>query len=425
MKRPKNISSLFVMILFVAVLALNLYRTAAAQQPPPQRPTDDEVKALIDQLDTQGPGSFTVRQRAEAKLTDFVTSNLLTRAQLSIIRSYPGNPPLELQQRKERILSRWVTSFAPAREILNCVKFETLERSAGRDWYYKIDGFYGGANTGDPDVTELYKRYEAVRNAVLAADTGRLMHTLTELKNWVDDPNRFDKFYLHHDKDLQRRATRKEVTDKIQQAIDQVQKFVQDIGAGSNDAMPPPRQKIPVQGQGAVNAGRTLRLALDSNPVMPGELDVFMPDYDFALSQPPLGYQFVGELFDILPDPMLGITGTVSLGIEYGQTQLFGNPVVDPSLLRIARLANGRMELLDNYANDTNNFVITGFYTPESKFSGSDQFGEFAVVQPAAVPEPGILTLVGIGVLCLCLYGWRRRKILSDHSSKSPSRVTN
>jgi hypothetical protein len=41
------------------------------------------------------------------------------------------------------------------------------------------------------------------------------------------------------------------------------------------------------------------------------------------------------------------------------------------------------------------------------------------------VPEPSPLVLLGLGILCLFLYGWRRWKILSDHSSKSSSRVTN
>src|SRR5262249_24508685 len=94
--------------------------------------------------------------------------------------------------------------------------------------------------------------------------------------------------------------------------------------------------------------------------------------------------------------------GRVAVGIEYGEHQLFGNPAVDPSSLRIARLANGRMELLDDYINDTDNHIITGFYTPESQSSGLDQFGEFAVVQ--AVPEPSALTLAAICALCACLF---------------------
>lgn len=401
MKRSENLLSLLGVILFVATLAFGFCRTAAGQ-------TEDEVKSLIDQLDTQdGAQALAARQAAEKQLEDYIKMNRLTPALLGTLRTYPVGPPLELLRRKEKILATWTTRFPAVSNVIDSVKFETTEYFF-RDWFFQFDGFFGGANVGEPDVVELERRYEAIRNALLAADTPRVVAALEALRNWVGDEQRFPNFSLKRDKDRRVNATRLEVIAKIDQAINEAQNAIRAINIGSNNVMPPPRQPIPMQRQGAIDTGRTLRLALSADPITPGGLDVFMPTYDLALAQPPAGYQFVGEIFDLLATDGLEVTGMVSVGIEYGQTQLFGNPVVDPSMLRMARLANGRAEILPDFINDTSNFVITAFYTPESASSGRDQFGEFAIIQ---VPEPSTLIPLGTGILCFGYHAcWRRKQ---------------
>ena len=131
--------------------------------------TDAEIRGLIDRLDTQGPGSLDARRRATETLEGFIRNNRLTPAQFEILRTYPPGPALELLRRKELILSRWTTQFPTVAMAIDRTRFETLPRSIDRDWFFKIDGFFGGANIGDATVVGYYQRYEDARNALAAA----------------------------------------------------------------------------------------------------------------------------------------------------------------------------------------------------------------------------------------------------------------
>ena len=47
---------------------------------------------------------------------------------------------------------------------------------------------------------------------------------------------------------------------------------------------------------------------------MPGTIGTFMPDYDFVIGRPTPGFQYVGEVFDLLGSDTLDLTGaTVTL----------------------------------------------------------------------------------------------------------------
>jgi hypothetical protein len=94
----------------------------------------------------------------------------------------------------------------------------------------------------------------------------------------------------------------------------------------------------------------------------------------------------VGEIFDFQADSNLRVQDTVSIAIEYGETQLMGNPAIDPSILQLVRIANGQA-IFPHSFNDLSAHVISGSYhiTPGEL----DQFGEFAVVCSQFLsPEP-------------------------------------
>jgi hypothetical protein len=356
------------------------------------------VRADIDRL--VGTNTFRDRLAAQKTLEGFIANNRLTPAQYGILRTYPAMPDSEQTLRKGFVLLTWNKTFPSVGAAIDQTRFQTLERSVGRDWFFKVDGFFGGADTGNPVVVGYYQRYEDARNALVTADTAQAFAKVEALRNYVLDPMNFDRFNLATDPNLRNRVTQVQAAAVFDQAINATQQAIRDINLGSNNVMPPPRQPVPVQGQGAIDVGRTLQLALSNAPVMPGGLDVLLTPYDLALSVPPPGFAFVGEVFDLRATDGLDITGsTVALGIEL-------DPSTNLSGLRMARLANGRMQLLDDFVIDPSTFTVTGFYQPESASSGEDQFGEFAVVR--AVPEPAGIVMMGFGVLGLVGYGYRR-----------------
>jgi hypothetical protein len=118
----------------------------------------------------------------------------LTAAQLGILRTYPQNPPLEVLQRKENILATWSKEFPSVQKVLDGARVSDINESAV-DISFKIDGFEGSIPAPDDadikDVKQLMRLYEAARNALTAADTGKVEESLTKLKNFVADPNKF------------------------------------------------------------------------------------------------------------------------------------------------------------------------------------------------------------------------------------------
>jgi hypothetical protein len=91
------------------------------------------------------------------------------------------------------------------------------------------------------------------------------------------------------------------------------------------------------------------------------------------------------------------VSGTVEIAIEYGARQSWGPSIVDPQALSIVRVADGRLEFLSTDLNDTAADVITALYMANATIPGSDQFGEFALVEQ--IPEPSSAMLLAIGML--------------------------
>ena len=356
-------------------------------------PTDAEVRRQIDLLDSP---TYTVRRQATETLEGYIRNNRLTPAQLGILRTYPMNPTLELLRRKERILATWTARFPAVGAAIDGVRFENISVIC-LDWDYRFGPFYGGAGSNDDDpshgfAVRLYQRYAAARNALLAADTAQAVAALRALRTYVND--NFDQLFLWTDAAHSTVATKQQVLARIDQAITDTQNAIQQIQIGSGNVQPPPRQPRQIQQGGAIDMGRTLKLALLQAPVVGGGLDVFLTPYEFTLAAPPAGYRFAGELFGLTSTDTLDVSGnTITVGLEYGSTDLAGEPIVDPFELRVARLSNGRSEILADSTPDTAGSVVTASYQPSPGSFGADQFGEFVLVRPSAPPPPCTATL--------------------------------
>jgi PEP-CTERM motif len=352
--------------------------------------TDQQVRDLIDLLNAP---TFAVRENAQKTLEGFIANNRLTPEQYGILRTYPQNPPLELLRRRNAVLATWTWKFPAVRQAVDETKLLTLDRSWGRDWYFKIGGFFGGANTGDPTVVKACQLYEAASNALLSADTATAVAKVTELRNYILDPKNFPSFNLASNADLSQRITRQQAAAVFDMAIDSTMKAVQQIRIGSNNVKPPPQGAAPVNHGGLVNIGLTPSLFLSGPPVTPGALAIFQPTADLALSQPPAGYKFVGEIFELRAIDGLDVTGRdVTFGIELA-------PSIDLTGLALARLANGQLDVLSDSVVDPMTHTVSATYLAESLASGQDQFGTFAVV--CAVPEPASVALLGMSLVFL------------------------
>jgi len=360
--------------------------------------TDDDVRKLIDKLDSD---DFNTRTDAQETLEKFISDNKLTAAQLGILRTYPQNPPLEVLKRRENILATWTEKFPSVQKVLDGVRVSDINESAV-DISFKIDGFEGSiAAPEDSDIKEvkqLMLLYEATRNALVAADTGKVEDALTKLKTFVADPNKLKGvIYL---KGLDEAKT-EDVVNELQQSLTNTQKAIQDIKIGSNNVQPPPRQPVPMK-KGALDSGRTLAVLLGTDPLVAGGLDIFMPPLDLTLYPLLPGYRYASDIFDILATDGGEISGGVSIGIQYGSE-------FDALSLRLLRQANGSGEILplSSCSNDSVHSIFTCTYFPDFSLSGPDQFGEFALV--TATPESATVLLSAIGLLGVVLLRLRRR----------------
>ena len=140
-----------------------------------------------------------------------------------------------------------------------------------------------------------------------------------DLKTFVD--NNFNSLDIYTDAAFMNKATKAQLLNAIQKAIDDTPAAVDKIKIGSNNVqLQPPREPEQVN-QTTLPASLTLQLSLMNNPLAAGGLDIFLAPYSLALSAPPPGYQYAGELFDLFP-PTLSMspaTGLRSVGIRrYG-----------------------------------------------------------------------------------------------------------
>jgi hypothetical protein len=364
-------------------------------------PTDAQVRQIIDRM---GNNSFPERQKASGEMDALIRQNRLTPAQLGILRTYGGaNADPEIRQRANRSLTTWANTVPAANQIFTSSRILVTNVSPVGDTFYEFDSVYGVAGNAAQNRTgiELSKKSESVRNAMANGDPGATKQALTDLKKFVDD--NFNNLDLYTDPAHTKMATRQQLADKLQAAINAADAAAAQIGQGAGNAPPPPRPNAPMNGPGVVNdTGKTIGLTLLTAPAIGGSVEIFLPPDGFALSLPPTGLEFVGSVVDVLPLGELNITGTVRVSMAY-DGDLFSSASPDEQTSwQLVRIVNGRIMPMDNVFNDTTNFILSGEYTPPSAIPGENQFGEFAIVRAAqtAAPEPGSAILM-LGI-CLC-----------------------
>src|SRR4051794_12107829 len=107
MRRYASLSLSLLLTVALLLIALGCSRTAHAQA----KPTDSQVRQIIDRM---GDNDFAQREKASADMNDLIRKNLLTPAQLGILRTYGATnggagaqPDVEIIQRAKNSLLSW------------------------------------------------------------------------------------------------------------------------------------------------------------------------------------------------------------------------------------------------------------------------------------------------------------------------------
>ena len=139
-------------------------------------------------------------------------------------------------------------------------------------------------------MVEIERKYEALRNALAAADTDQIIAKLTELKEFV--VKNIDRLDLYTDKERRVEASRADVRLAFESMLELVQMTIRELQIGSSNVKSIPRSPQKIDKQGRIDGGRTLQLTLLVDPITPGGLDIFMTSDELAISELPPGYQF-------------------------------------------------------------------------------------------------------------------------------------
>ena len=387
------------------------------------RADGDFDQAKFNQLATEwNSGRFAVRQEAQRQLTAAARktgeAGGLTFNQLAMVQSLIFNgPSLEVQRRAETIMETPLWGL-PAAAVIRDNLGVQINPATG---FIRVDAAEGRFDTNDNEAKAAAAALQRKWFAILAnISAGNFNGAVTAYNDYNDfvvtklKPADFNKL------NLKKNNQNFSVDDLRSGFVDADRGFsdlrgqIQNKGANPD---PGNRPAIPVPNGTGLNIipnqpNQSLRLSILGNAVA-GTLSVFGPTPENAMSIPPPGYEYVGEIYDLSADQALLISGEIRIGIEYGEQQLIGNPVVDPSRLHLVCIANGDISFLDypenREVNDLGNFVLFSSYFTNSADAGLDQFGEFAIVQ--AVPEPGTFALaIAAGAAGMVMAGCRRRR---------------
>ena len=388
-------------VLVIVVIVGAAYAAKAAPPDYSNKPVDE----LITLLDDNG---FVNRQAASEELEKRLP-NLAKVDILKLVNAYSAGP-LEVTKRVERLIGKYLIDLdmsPSARAALNALKTQQTglptQTTDGLQIPFKL-GDAKGMASADTDAqkkvfSDLMLRFAAFRNYLAIGDTDGAKARLDELKNFINGltNDQFARLRLVNKDGTV--MTKADLFDLIGAARALTTQAKDEINKKMGAIPPEARPLATVAASGPLDLGKTLALSVGSL-IAPGMLDVTFEDVDQALAVAPPGFMAVGPIFELLPIGDLAVGDLISVSVQYGDLSGLGFGIVDPSLLRLVRIANGDYQFLSE-SNDLTRHLITGSYPVSGSPSGLDQFGEFMLVQ--AVPEPTTLVLLFAAALGLAL----------------------
>lgn len=356
-----------------------------APQPAPAPAPAIDVDKKIEQL---GSPSYREREKAMKELLDAARNGQLTPEQINKIRDAMNkSPDPEIRWRAEWIIKRYVATVPAVKSLLELLQVE-ITRQIRISTNFDFLGMMGWLNHRPQAVEDFNKLMDLAsraRSALLRGDTEGAKKYLNDLKDFIKNlpKDRFDELHLRANG---QHLTQQQVIDIIDGVItNQIPKAENGI-QGKLEVAPAPRPKVGIAVPGPLDTGGSIRIDV-ATVTVPGTAELTTAlNEDGARSirsDAPDGYEFVGHVFDLLPDEGLQISGTVLVAIQYDAEPTDGlepSPAVDPSQLQIVRVANENVDLLPVVAHDAVNGVIYAEY--EADTGGFDPFGMFALVQP-------------------------------------------
>ncbi len=387
------------------ILAASLCASAQANDPCTVKLDEMELTKLIRMLDDN---SFSVRQRATADLEKCVPKLTLDNV-ITMVKAY-NNGESEGRRRLDKILENYFLTYNAQQGTNRLKEAANLlsTRLDGNPGKLEITFKFGslqGQTKPSKVFTDLVAKWNAYRDRVRVNDTVEAMKRLGDLKAFLLSlpPNDFQSLNLMNGnkrvkpEDLE--SLFKKAEDLLQVEQEEWQKKLQGIGDFPDPGI---FKEVQVAGSGPVDVGKTLGLNI-RNVVTSGTLEYSWSDSEFAYGPPPTGLVSYGPLFDMQADQNLFVEGTISVTIQYGDSQGNGYGITDPSQLAIIRIANGQYELLDS-VNDLGSHTITGVYQVDSLPEGFDQFGEFMLVGPS-YPGAGGVRFYQAGERSVAVFG--------------------
>lgn len=369
-----------------------------------------DVPMLIAQL---GSANFSQREAAQKQLTDLATGHRLL-GQVQLIQDAISSPDREISRRATQIFGAFVQTLPSYQDILNAagvqltrpVMFNPFTGETTQDGLFRFDAAKGSFRSPRFASYDTYNALAAewapVQQALLVGNVANAKTALQNFKNVVNNLTNANVLFLDLRDRNNQLLDKADLLNNIDQAIQELTAFRFDLlfgGAKDDPALP---FQIPVQNAGAFPLGQSISLTLTTAPASPGSLLLFGWNPQSAPSTPPPGFEYVDDdIFTLEAQDGLIAAGTIGISIEYGSLQLLGNPVEDPSALEIVRIANGQDYLLPTQLTDSD--FVSAFYAPDASAPGSDQFGEFAIVEP--VPEPASFSVLLTAITLFLLAG--------------------
>ena len=175
-----------------------------------------------------------------------------------------------------------------------------------------------------PTVTGLLERWEPVRKAIASGNIDALKTSLENLRTYVNGlTNQEVSMLVLSPRVGEGRLTKADLLQRIDDALNLVPQFQQQLTNANIQPNPGAAAPIPVNGPGRVDVGQSFQFQIGDVAVT-GNLSLFSPDEVNALALPLDGFQYVGHIYDLQTTDSLLVGGTIEVRIKYGDVQLIG-----------------------------------------------------------------------------------------------------